>query len=87
MIIVSIVFGLFNGVNMCAFMGAEVSFWRFSHGGQWITCFHLSRPQCLILAIRTLHVLIRYGMFLYDMRQGAINNDCELIKNSFLFML
>jgi autocrine motility factor receptor len=53
MIIVSIVFGLFNGINMCAFMGAE----------------------CFILAIRTLHVLIRYGMFLYDMRQGAINND------------
>lgn len=53
MIIVSIVFGLFNGINMCAFMGAE----------------------CVILAIRTLHVLIRYGMFLYDMRQGAINND------------
>lgn len=29
----------------------------------------------MILAIRTLHVLIRYGMFLYDLRQGAINND------------
>jgi autocrine motility factor receptor len=31
--------------------------------------------QCIILAVRTLHVLIRYGMFLYDMRQGAISND------------
>jgi hypothetical protein len=41
----------------------------------------LVRFQCLILAIRTLHVLIRYGMFLYDMRQGAISNDCELSTN------
>ena len=36
--------------------------------------------KCLILAIRTLHVLIRYGMFLYDMRQGAISNDCEIVN-------
>ncbi|CAO1373877.1 unnamed protein product [Diamesa serratosioi] len=55
MIIVSIYFGIYNGINTFAFMGAE----------------------CLILVIRTLHVLIRYGMFLYDMRQGAINTECK----------
>lgn len=28
-----------------------------------------------MLTIRTLHVLIRYGMFLYDMRQGGIATE------------
>lgn len=40
--------------------------------------------QCVLLAIRTLHVLIRYGMFLYDMRQGGITNECEYCDNWFL---
>uniref|UniRef100_A0A182WJ39 E3 ubiquitin-protein ligase AMFR n=1 Tax=Anopheles minimus TaxID=112268 RepID=A0A182WJ39_9DIPT len=30
---------------------------------------------CILLGIRTLHVLIRYGMFLHDMRQGGIANE------------
>jgi hypothetical protein len=66
---------------MFAFMGAEVRFFNIFFAGFcdiFIDYFVLL--QCLILAIRTLHVLIRYGMFLYDMRQGAINNDCEFQK-------
>lgn len=78
MIIVSIVFGLFSGINMFAFMGAEVSTY-LRYFVLWSCLRNLNfLLQCLILAIRTLHVLIRYGMFLYDMRQGAISNDCKL---------
>lgn len=30
--------------------------------------------QCVLLGIRTMHVLTRYTIFLYDMRHGGINN-------------
>lgn len=29
----------------------------------------------MLLTLRTLHVLIRYGMFLYDMRQGGMSTE------------
>lgn len=31
--------------------------------------------QCILLGIRSLHVLTRYSMFLYDMRHGALHGD------------
>uniref|UniRef100_A0AAG5DA22 E3 ubiquitin-protein ligase AMFR n=1 Tax=Anopheles atroparvus TaxID=41427 RepID=A0AAG5DA22_ANOAO len=37
--------------------------------------FAFMAAECILLAIRTLHVLIRYGMFLHDMRQGGIANE------------
>lgn len=40
---------------------------------QSIECF-LSF-QCVLLGIRTTHVLTRYIIFLYDMRHGGINNE------------
>lgn len=36
-----------------------------------ITCLF----QCVLLGIRTLHVLTRYTIFLYDIRHGGINNE------------
>lgn len=32
-----------------------------------------------MLTIRTLHVLIRYGMFLYDMRQSTVSSEGEFL--------
>ncbi|ETN63394.1 hypothetical protein AND_004894 [Anopheles darlingi] len=37
--------------------------------------FAFMSAECILLAIRTLHVLIRYGMFLHDMRQGRIGSE------------
>uniref|UniRef100_A0A8W7P6G2 E3 ubiquitin-protein ligase AMFR n=1 Tax=Anopheles coluzzii TaxID=1518534 RepID=A0A8W7P6G2_ANOCL len=37
--------------------------------------FAFMAAECILLSIRTLHVLIRYGMFLHDMRQGGIANE------------
>ncbi|XP_058125227.1 E3 ubiquitin-protein ligase AMFR-like [Anopheles ziemanni] len=37
--------------------------------------FAFMAAECILLGIRTLHVLIRYGMFLHDMRQGGIANE------------
>uniref|UniRef100_A0A182NH56 E3 ubiquitin-protein ligase AMFR n=1 Tax=Anopheles dirus TaxID=7168 RepID=A0A182NH56_9DIPT len=37
--------------------------------------FAFMAAECVLLGIRTLHVLIRYGMFLHDMRQGGIANE------------
>lgn len=31
--------------------------------------------QCILLALKTSHVLVRYAMFLYDMRQGGMASD------------
>lgn len=35
----------------------------------------LPLPQCVLLGIRTMHVLTRYTIFLYDMRHGGLNNE------------
>lgn len=40
-----------------------------------INTFAFMAAECVLLSIRTLHVLIRYGMFLYDMRNGGISNE------------
>lgn len=45
--------------------------------------YRISILQCVMLTIRTLHVLIRYGMFLYDMRQGAISTEGKPKKQFF----
>uniref|UniRef100_A0A2M4A0A2 E3 ubiquitin-protein ligase AMFR n=1 Tax=Anopheles triannulatus TaxID=58253 RepID=A0A2M4A0A2_9DIPT len=37
--------------------------------------FAFMSAECILLAIRTLHVLIRYGMFLHDMRQGRSGSE------------
>ncbi|XP_052862115.1 E3 ubiquitin-protein ligase AMFR-like [Anopheles cruzii] len=37
--------------------------------------FAFMAAECVLLAVRTMHVLIRYGMFLHDMRQGRIGSD------------
>ncbi|XP_058458333.1 E3 ubiquitin-protein ligase AMFR-like [Malaya genurostris] len=40
-----------------------------------VNTFAFMAAECVLLSIRTLHVLIRYGMFLYDMRQGGITHE------------
>lgn len=37
--------------------------------------FAFMAAECVLLSIRTVHVLIRYGMFLYDMRQGGMASE------------
>jgi hypothetical protein len=81
MIIVSIVFGIHSGINVFAFMGAEVSLKNFKNFENNIYKILNSFFKCFILSLKTLHILIRYGMFLYDMRQG-VNSDSELKQNN-----
>nr|XP_029725905.1 E3 ubiquitin-protein ligase AMFR-like isoform X2 [Aedes albopictus] len=40
-----------------------------------VNTFAFMAAECVLLSIRTLHVLIRYAMFLYDMRQGGITHE------------
>lgn len=40
-----------------------------------VNTFAFMAAECVLLSIRTLHVLIRYAMFLYDMRQGGISHE------------
>uniref|UniRef100_A0A336L323 CSON003550 protein n=1 Tax=Culicoides sonorensis TaxID=179676 RepID=A0A336L323_CULSO len=40
-----------------------------------VNTFCFMAAEVVLLTIKTLHVLIRYGIFLYDMRQGGINNE------------
>ncbi|XP_037047451.1 E3 ubiquitin-protein ligase AMFR-like isoform X2 [Bradysia coprophila] len=42
--------------------------------------FAFMAAECVLLTIRTLHVLIRYGMFLYDMRQGGMSAEVSWDK-------
>uniref|UniRef100_A0A182PHA0 E3 ubiquitin-protein ligase AMFR n=1 Tax=Anopheles epiroticus TaxID=199890 RepID=A0A182PHA0_9DIPT len=56
--------GLMVGISI----GVAVFFGGFN-------TFAFMAAECILLSIRTLHVLIRYGMFLHDMRQGGIVNE------------
>lgn len=40
-----------------------------------LNTFAFMSAECFLLAIKTSHVLVRYGMFLYDMRQGGMASD------------
>ncbi|XP_055538492.1 E3 ubiquitin-protein ligase AMFR-like [Wyeomyia smithii] len=40
-----------------------------------VNTFAFMAAECVLLSIRTSHVLIRYAMFLYDMRQGGISHE------------
>nr|XP_029725899.1 E3 ubiquitin-protein ligase AMFR-like isoform X1 [Aedes albopictus]XP_029725900.1 E3 ubiquitin-protein ligase AMFR-like isoform X1 [Aedes albopictus]XP_029725901.1 E3 ubiquitin-protein ligase AMFR-like isoform X1 [Aedes albopictus]XP_029725902.1 E3 ubiquitin-protein ligase AMFR-like isoform X1 [Aedes albopictus]XP_029725904.1 E3 ubiquitin-protein ligase AMFR-like isoform X1 [Aedes albopictus] len=43
-----------------------------------VNTFAFMAAECVLLSIRTLHVLIRYAMFLYDMRQGGITHESAI---------
>uniref|UniRef100_A0A7G3AB75 Putative e3 ubiquitin ligase n=1 Tax=Lutzomyia longipalpis TaxID=7200 RepID=A0A7G3AB75_LUTLO len=40
-----------------------------------INTFSFMVAECILLSIRTLHVLVRYGLFLYDMRNGGLSGE------------
>ncbi|XP_031618172.1 E3 ubiquitin-protein ligase AMFR-like [Contarinia nasturtii] len=40
-----------------------------------LNTFAFMAAECVMLIIRTLHVLIRYGIFLYDMRQSTVSSE------------
>ncbi|XP_059613026.1 E3 ubiquitin-protein ligase AMFR-like isoform X2 [Phlebotomus argentipes] len=40
-----------------------------------INTFAFMASECVLLSIRTLHVLVRYGLFLYDMRNGGLGGE------------
>lgn len=68
MLLVSVFVGFFGGFNTFAFMSAEVS---KSILKKCNNSFYIAfvRLQVILLSIRTLHVIIRYILHLYDMRQ------------------
>uniref|UniRef100_A0A182XZ10 E3 ubiquitin-protein ligase AMFR n=1 Tax=Anopheles stephensi TaxID=30069 RepID=A0A182XZ10_ANOST len=57
-----------SGLMVMISIGVGVFFGGFN-------TFAFMAAECILLGIRTLHVLIRYGMFLHDMRQGGIANE------------
>ncbi|XP_053672554.1 E3 ubiquitin-protein ligase AMFR-like [Anopheles nili] len=57
-----------SGLMVIISIGVGVFFGGFN-------TFAFMAAECILLGIRTLHVLIRYGMFLHDMRQGGMANE------------